>query len=170
MIGEIRLISWAILFICALRRSRAKKLNFLKIIIQGEYIIDLARELLVAPEAGVAARFIAPTTPEDCREYGVKRILEIIRTELKDFGVRFDSWFSQTELEKSGNIDTVISFLKEKGFIYQQEGATWFSSTKFGDDKDRVVVKSDGSYTYLAPDIAYHQDKFKRGYDWLINL
>jgi len=153
-----------------LKELQGEKIEFPEDHYQGEYIIDLARELLGAPEAGATARFIAPTAPEDCRQHGVKRILEIIRAELKDFRVSFDSWFSQAELEKSGNIDTAISFLKEKGFIYQQEGATWFSSTKFGDDKDRVVVKSDGSYTYLAPDIAYHQDKFKRGYDWLINL
>ena len=75
-----------------------------------------------APEAKVAARFIAPIAPEDCRQHGVKRILEIIRAELKDFRVRFDSWFSQAELEKSGNIDTAISFLKEKALFISKKG------------------------------------------------
>ncbi len=145
-----------------LEELKGKKIEYPQDYYQGAYIIDLARELFTEP--------VDNNLTDKCRQHGVKRILEIIRAELKDFRVSFDSWFSQAELEKSGNIDTAISFLKEKGFIYQQEGATWFSSTKFGDDKDRVVVKSDGSYTYLAPDIAYHQDKFKRGYDWLINL
>ena len=145
-----------------LEELKGKKIEYPQDYYQGAYIIDLARELLAEP--------VDNNLTDKCRQHGVKRILEIIRAELKDFRVYFDSWFSQAELERSGNIDTAISFLKEKGFIYQQEGATWFSSTKFGDDKDRVVVKSDGSYTYLAPDIAYHQDKFNRGYNWLINL
>ena len=129
---------------------------------QGDYIIALARELLEAQQTTASVEY--------CKEYGVRRILEIIRKELNDFGVKFDSWYSQKSLEKSGKIEKAIALLKEKGFIYEQEGALWFSSTKFQDDKDRVIVKSDGSYTYLAPDIAYHQDKFKRGFDWLINL
>lgn len=153
-----------------LKELQGEKIEFPEDYYQGEYIIDLARELLGTPEARVAARFIAPTAPEDCREYGVQRILKIIRKELEDFGVRFDSWYSQKSLEKSGKIEKVIALLKENGFTYEQEGAVWFSSAKFQDDKDRVIVKSDGAYTYLAPDIAYHQDKFKRGFDWLINL
>lgn len=134
---------------------------------QGGYIIDLARELLEKLE-------IIRQKPEKCKayckEYGVKKILEIIRKELGDFGVKFDSWYSQKALAESGKIKKCIALLKEKGFIYEQEGAVWFRSTQFGDDKDRVVIKSDGSATYLAPDIAYHQDKFGRGFDWLINL
>lgn len=130
---------------------------------QGGYIIDLARELLESRQS-------ANASVDDCKEYGVKKILEIIKKELEDFGVKFDSWYSQKALAKSGKIEKAIASLKEKGFIYEQEGAVWFSSTKFGDDKDRVIIKSDGSSTYLAPDIAYHQDKFKRGFDWLINL
>ncbi len=97
-------------------------------------------------------------------------ILAIIRQELNDFGVEFDCWYSQKELGKSGKIEKAFELLKKKGFLYTQEGALWFKSTAFGDDKDRVVIKSDGAYTYLAPDIAYHDDKYKRGFEWLINL
>ena len=139
-----------------LKELQGEKIDFPEDHYQGDYIIDLAKELLDAPE--------------DCREYGVRRILEIIRKELEDFGVSFDSWYSQAVLQKSGKIEQVIADLREKGFVYDQEGAVWFSSTKFGDDKDRVIIKSDGSYTYLAPDIAYHQDKFNRGFNRLINL
>lgn len=70
----------------------------------------------------------------------------------------------------SKKIEQAIEFLKKKNFVYEKEGALWFKSTEFGDDKDRVIIKSDGSYTYLAPDIAYHWEKYKRGFKWLINL
>jgi len=96
--------------------------------------------------------------------------MEIIKNELKDFGVKFDYWYSQKELGSKGKIEKALDLLKERGYLYQEDGALWFNSTQFSDDKDRVVIKSDGSYTYLAPDIAYHQDKYKRGFSWLINL
>ena len=82
--------------------------------------------------------------------------------------MRFDCWYSQKDLRISGKIEKVLSTLK--AFLYEQDGALWFRSTQFKDDKDRVVRKSDGAYTYLAPDIAYHDDKYKRGFNWLINL
>ena len=148
-----------------LEELEGKKIEFPEDHYQGEYIIDLAKELKPSAAEGVKSLKF-----EDCREYGVRRILEIIKKELDDFGVRFDCWYSQASLESSGKIKAALTFLREKGFLYDQDGAVWFASTKFGDDKDRVVVKSDGSYTYLAPDIAYHQEKFKRGFTWLINL
>jgi arginyl-tRNA synthetase len=94
----------------------------------------------------------------------------VIRQELKDFGVSFDCWYSQKELNRSGKIQDALDFLKKKGSLCEQEGAVWFKSTEFGDDKDRVVIKSDSSYTYLAPDIAYHRDKYGRGFKRLMNL
>ncbi|MDD5668458.1 MAG: arginine--tRNA ligase, partial [Candidatus Omnitrophica bacterium] len=124
---------------------------------QGEYIIDLAK----AVKEGRA-------TVTDFSDYGVKEILATIEQELKDFKVFFDSWYSQKALREAGKIEKAFEIIKE--YLYREEGALWFKSTQFGDDKDRVVIKSDGSYTYLAPDIAYHYDKFKRGYEWLINL
>ena len=156
-----------------LKELQGEKIDFPEDHYQGDYIIDLAKELLEAQQrqnTGRGRPCACPITSEDCREHGVRRILEIIRKELEDFGVRFDSWYSQAVLQKSGKIERVIADLREKGFVYDQEGAVWFSSTKFGDDKDRVIIKSDGSYTYLAPDIAYHQDKFRRGFNRLINL
>lgn len=146
-----------------LQELKGEKIDFPENHYQGEYIIDLAKDLFNKPETKDSSR-------EDCKEYGSKKILEIIKKELDDFGVRFDSWYSQKELQESGKIEEAISYLEEKGFIYEDDGARWFSSVRFGDDKDRVVIKSDGSYTYLAPDIAYHRDKFKRGFNWLINL
>ncbi len=130
---------------------------FLENYYQGEYIIDLARTI---KEKGL--------TVDNFSEYGVKEILATIEKELGDFGVFFDCWYSQKALRESGKIDEAFALLKEH--LYKEDGATWFRSTQLGDDKDRVVIKSDGSYTYLAPDIAYHCDKYKRGFEWLINL
>jgi len=101
---------------------------------------------------------------------GIKEQLETIRRDLDRFGLRFDRWSSQRRLRISGRVEAVLERLKSKGALYESDGATWFASTKFGDDKDRVVRKQDGELTYLAPDIAYHLWKFQQGYDQLINL
>lgn len=104
------------------------------------------------------------------RENGLKLELEKLKRDLENFRVRFDVWYSETSLYQNGKIDHALNKLKENGHVYEQEGATWFRSTTFGDDKDRVLIKSDGSYTYLTPDIAYHEDKIQRGFDKLINI
>lgn len=104
------------------------------------------------------------------RDYGLKYELGKIKNDLDAFGVYFDRWFSEMSLYESGKIDETLTILEEKGYIYEKDGATWFKSTAFGDDKDRVLIKSDGSYTYLTPDIAYHRDKLQRGYDEIINV
>ncbi|MCK0470006.1 arginine--tRNA ligase [Halalkalibacter sp. APA_J-10(15)] len=104
------------------------------------------------------------------REYGLKKELDKIKYDLKEYRVEFDHWFSETSLYESGKVDETLAYLLEKGETYEKDGATWFRSTSYGDDKDRVLVKNDGSYTYLTPDIAYHQDKMSRGFDKLINI
>ncbi len=126
---------------------------------QGQYIYDIAKE---AKAQNIPVKQMG--------DFAASCILSVIRKELDDFGVRFDCWYSQKDLARSGKIESSFAYLKEKGLLYDLDGALWFKSSAFGDDKDRVVIKSDGSYTYLAPDIAYHDDKFKRGFDWLINL
>jgi arginyl-tRNA synthetase len=100
----------------------------------------------------------------------VKFILKEIKKDLKDFGVEFDFWVSQKELSLKGKVEKAINLLKKKGFVYEKDGAIWFKSTAFGDDKDRVLIKKDKALTYFASDIAYHQYKYKRGFEWLINL
>ena len=136
-----------------------EKIEFPEDHYQGEYIYEIAKE------AGKQK-----INPQSLGDFAANYILDIIRKELDDFGVKFDCWYSQKELEKSAKIQKAFDFLKKKEFLYESDGALWFKSTSFGDDKDRVVIKSDGSYTYLAPDIAYHNDKYKRGFEWLINL
>ncbi|MED1469105.1 arginine--tRNA ligase [Bacillus salipaludis] len=104
------------------------------------------------------------------REYGLTYEMEKLKRDLEDFRVRFDVWFSETSLYKNGKINEALAALRKTGYIYDEEGATWLRSTDFGDDKDRVLIKQDGSYTYLTPDIAYHKDKLDRGFEKLINI
>lgn len=104
------------------------------------------------------------------REHGLKLELEKLKNDLENFRVKFDVWYSETSLYKNGKIEVALDKLKANGHVFEEEGATWFRSTTFGDDKDRVLVKSEGSFTYLTPDIAYHEDKIGRGFDKLINI
>lgn len=138
---------------------------------QGHYIIDLARVLFEDEKSRRKIEKLDLRQQEQFFvDYGVEKILDIIKKELEDFGVHFDVWYSQKALGRCGKIEKALDYLKRRGLIYEAEGAVWFKSTQFGDDKDRVVRKSDGAYTYIAPDIAYHEDKFKRGFQKLINL
>ncbi|HWK23029.1 MAG TPA: arginine--tRNA ligase [Ureibacillus sp.] len=104
------------------------------------------------------------------REHGLKLELEKLKNDLANFRVNFDVWYSETSLYKNNKIEVALNKLKENGHVFEEEGATWFRSTTFGDDKDRVLIKSDGSFTYLTPDIAYHEDKIVRGFEKLINI
>lgn len=104
------------------------------------------------------------------REYGLTYELDKIKRDLDAFGVHFDNWFSETSLYENGQVIDAVQALTAGDFTYEKEGATWFKSTIYGDDKDRVLIKKDGTYTYLTPDIAYHKDKLERGFDHLINV
>ena len=104
------------------------------------------------------------------KEKGLTYELEKIERDLKEYRVPFDHWFSETTLYNENKVEEVLEVLRSKGVTYEAEGATWFKTTDYGDDKDRVLVKSDGSYTYLTPDIAYHKNKLDRGFDELINI
>jgi len=135
----------------------------------GEDIVGFAKEL--ADEEG--DRLLSLSDDERFsffRRYGLDKELAKIKRDLARFGVRFDEWYSETSLYESGKVVEVLDALRAKGHVYDQDGAVWLASTTFGDDKDRVLVKNDGSYTYLTPDAAYHMDKYKRGYDQMINI
>ncbi|MFH1414175.1 MAG: arginine--tRNA ligase [Candidatus Omnitrophota bacterium] len=142
-----------------LKELDGENIEFPKNYYQGQYIYEIAKK---TAELRLEVKDIA--------EFVVKEILDTIKQDLKDFGVKFDSWFSQKKLGKSPEIRQTLELLRKKGFLYDKDGAVWFKSTDFQDDKDRVVIKSDGSCTYLAPDIAYHLGKYKRRFTWLINL
>ncbi len=102
--------------------------------------------------------------------FGKEAMLADIRTDLDAFGVRFDTWFSEGSLLADGSVQESIAELKERGHAYEKDGALWLRSTAFGDDKDRVIIKKDGEYTYLATDIAYHRNKLARGFTQLVNI
>lgn len=104
------------------------------------------------------------------RKIGTEHELQKIKDILKEFRVVHDVWFSEISLYEENKIEPTIQKLKDQGYTYEAEGALWFKSTEFGDDKDRVLIKSDGSYTYLTPDIAYHLNKLDRGYEYLVDL
>jgi arginyl-tRNA synthetase len=103
-------------------------------------------------------------------QYGGDALLQSIRNQLDDFGIRFDSFFSEKLLREKNEVAETIELLRSRGLIYSQDGAEWFRSKQFGDDKDRTVIKSDGELTYFAADIAYHRNKFERKFDKLINV
>jgi len=136
---------------------------------KGLYVRDLAREavgrhgaaLLALPEGEALATLGEPA---------MATILGWIRRDLDAFGVRFDEWFSERSLYRPGAWEEIEAQLRGRGLLFEEEGALWFRSTAFGDDKDRVVIKNDGSRTYLASDILYHADKFRRGFDRVIDI
>jgi arginyl-tRNA synthetase len=136
---------------------------------KGAYIEDIAREIMKEKrkkyiQAGfeeVADFFI---------DYSYQKILSGIKDDLKSFGVDFDIWQSERELFDSGEVENAINDLRGKGHIYEKDGAVWFRATDFGDEKDRVIIKQDGEYTYFTSDIAYHKKKIEQEYDEIIDI
>jgi arginyl-tRNA synthetase len=133
----------------------------------AEYIVDLAREISGEVDLGALEPDEAIAR---CARLAKERMLEEIKRDLAEFRVAFDLWSSESDLYASGLIDRTLESLREKGDLYEEEGALWIRTSSFGDDKDRVIRKSDGQYTYFAPDIAYHIEKWKRGFTKAINI
>jgi arginyl-tRNA synthetase len=136
----------------------------------GHYMVDLAKEIA----AQLGDRFLAMPATEAMSELGrigMEKIIQSITSDLELLGVTFDVWFSEGSLYQEGQYQRAMSLLKEKGYIGEREGAVWFVSTTLGEDKDNVLVRSDGSPTYFASDIAYHYHKFlEQGFDRVINI
>ena len=133
----------------------------------GDYVSDLAQWV----SGEIRLDEVTPDEAIDrCAVLGKQRMLDEIKHDLEAFRVSFDVWASESELYASGLIEKAIDSLRSKGQIYEQEGATWIKTSLFGDDKDRVVRKRDGQYTYFASDIAYHLEKWKRGYTKAVNI
>lgn len=134
----------------------------------GEYIVDVAKKLL-------ESRTDILSLPEGkaveiASQFGKEKLLRKIQEDLKRLKVEFDNWFSEKSLYEGREVERVLKFLEGKGLIYKKDGALWLKTTRFGDDKDRVVKRSNGEYTYFASDIAYHYNKIKRGYDIAIDI
>jgi arginyl-tRNA synthetase len=146
-----------------------RQVEFPETCYQGDYIQVLAAEMREIHGDSYLNSSVEEALPV-FSEYAAKRILEGIRKDLEDFGVHYDRWFSENSLYENGVVDRVIETLKASGHIYEKDGALWFRSTELGDEKDRVVVRGNGMTTYLASDLAYHQDKYLRGFDLVIDL
>jgi len=136
----------------------------------GQYMFDLAKE--IADQKGDKFLNLPETEAiEQLGQVGLEKMVSQIKADLELLSVTFDVWFSEHSLYQNGQYDDVLSLLKREGYISEKEGATWFVSTALGEDKDNVVIRSDGSPTYFATDIAYHYDKFlKRRFDTVINI
>ena len=146
-----------------------EKIDFPKDHYQGEYIKKLAQEILERKGnkyREVAEKEVIPLFATFAKE----RIMEDIKKDLNNFGVRFDYWFSEKDLIKNGDVTNLIKWLKDTGLAYEKDGALWFASSRFNDEKDRVLVRANGATTYFASDLAYHKNKFERGFHILIDL
>lgn len=133
---------------------------------QGEYIIDIARSLV--DEHGDALKNHVEVKP--FKEQAEKAIFKDISRTLERMGIVFDNYFNEHSLYEDGHIDDVVAELRAKGYVYEKDNATWFKTTEFGHEQDRVIIKSSGEPTYRLPDIAYHREKFRRNFDWLIDI
>jgi arginyl-tRNA synthetase len=129
---------------------------------QGEYVAELGKT--------IAAEGIDPDDLEAIGARGIELMIDAVRATLSRFGVEMDTWFSERSLVDKGDVESALAKLEAGGHTYQHEGALWLRTTTFGDDKDRVLIRSDGEPTYLMPDIAYHWDKLERGFGRLIDV
>ncbi|BFU93890.1 MAG: Arginine--tRNA ligase [Nitrospira sp.] len=135
----------------------------------GAYITAVAERLRQRRESSDGGQGVDDLETQ-CRRFALEDLLNLIRQDLRSFGIEFQSWFSEASLLSSNAVERVLDDLKSRQLLFEQDGAWWFRSSRFGDEKDRVVKKQDGEYTYLASDIAYHWDKLQRGYDLLIDV
>lgn len=135
----------------------------------GDYIYDVAKAFLEQEGDKYLNSSLEEALPV-FREFALKVLSAKLKEDLAAFGVEFDVWFSERTLHQAGEIEKTTQYLKERGQIYEKDGALWLKSTDFGDDKDRVVIRENGIPTYLAADIAYHKNKFERGFDKVINI
>ncbi len=132
---------------------------------QGGYIYDIARAMIT--EGGDSFKDADVTVFKDRAQ---NAIFTDIDATLKRIGIGFDTYFNEHTLYEDGRISEVVDTLRARDLVYEKEGATWFKTSSFGQEQDRVIIKSTGEPTYRLPDIAYHCDKFKRGYDWMVNV
>lgn len=135
----------------------------------GKDIIELAKQL-VSRYGGALIEKSEDERLRFFRNFGVEHLMREIKKDLSDFRVVFDNWYSERSLYETHKVEAALDTLKREGKTYEKDNALWLKTTEYGDDKDRVLIKTDGSYTYFTPDIAYHKDKFDRGYDQLIDV
>ncbi|HYT58441.1 MAG TPA: arginine--tRNA ligase [Verrucomicrobiae bacterium] len=140
---------------------------------EGGYPGDYVKEIAAAVKQRQGDKYLngdEQVAVSFFREYGGESLLDTIRAQLREFGIQFDSFFSERAMRERSEVAQAIEVLRARGLLYSQEGAEWYKSTQFGDDKDRAVIKSDGELTYFASDIAYHRNKYERKFHKLINV
>jgi len=147
---------------------RGEDVEFPEECYQGEYIKDIAQE--IQKNKKVNEGMDEESSVSICARHASEKISEGIKNDLDAFGVKFDNWYSEQSLYDSGKVNKSIEEFKQKKIIYEKDGAWWFRTEDFGDEKDRVVVRQNGQTTYFASDIAYHKDKFERGFDHVIDV
>ena len=136
---------------------------------QGEYIKGIAQEIYEKHKDEFRNRQ-EDQVLQFFREYALNSVLDGIRADLANFGVKFDRWFSEKSLYDQQLVDTAVNWLREKKYVYDKEGAVWLKSSAFNDEKDRVLIKQSGEKTYFCSDIAYHKNKIDRGFEWIVDL
>ena len=136
---------------------------------QGDYIKDIARQIFELKNTKLLERS-DETAIMFCARYAANLILEGMKEDLESFGVQFDCWYSEQSLYDSGKVGFILNLYRQRNIIYEKDGALWFNTTAYGDEKDRVVVRQNGQTTYFASDIAYHYDKFDRGFEQIIDV
>ena len=136
---------------------------------QGDYIYDIARAIIDNDSEWIR-NANEDEAVSHCAQYASRKILAGIRDDLALLGIDFDNWFSEQNLYDTGKVEAAIKRFQSEGLIYENEKALWFKTQDFGDEKDRVVVRQNGQTTYFASDIAYHWDKFERGFDQIIDV
>ncbi|MDP8215312.1 MAG: arginine--tRNA ligase [Candidatus Euphemobacter frigidus] len=165
ILGESVYLRW--------RELRGEEVDLPADYYQGDYIIGLARRIL---EGGLkpAGRELSELPPEEaidyCGTFASGALLEMIKKELRDFGVEMETWVSESELVAEGRVTAVLRDLAARGSTYEKDGALWFRSSAYGDEKDRVLRKKNGDLTYISSDIAYHREKYGRGYSEMIDF
>jgi len=148
-----------------IRQSRGETVEMPKDGYLGDYIAEIAREYVAAHFGDAKGEDL-----EQIRRYAVDYLRKEQDLDLNAFGVKFDSYFLESSLYTDGRVEETVRMLRAAGHVYESEGAMWLRTTDFGDDKDRVMRKSDGTYTYFVPDVAYHLTKFRRGFAHVVNV
>jgi arginyl-tRNA synthetase len=151
------------------RELLGEKVEFPEDGYQGDYIYDIARQL-ITDKGDSYIQLPEAERVEAFRDLGYQQILASQKQDLQNYGVEYDCWFSERSLHEAGKVDQALGFLEKRGLTFESEDAIWLRTTDFGDDKDRVLRTSDGRTTYFTADIAYHLNKFERGFDLVINI
>ncbi len=151
------------------RELKGLEIDFPENCYQGKYIYEIA-ELVIKEKEDSFLDIEEEEALKFCSRFAADYILNGIKEDLKTFGVEFDNWFSEQSLFDSKKVEAAIDELKKREILYEKEDALWFNTERYGDEKDRVVVRSNGQTTYYASDIAYHKDKFDRGFDRIIDV